>query len=233
MKDLSKLIEPFDAQEVKWRVGTTRSDKTAGLALAYVDARVVMERLDDVIGTLNWEDQYTETAKGRVLCSISIKDSDGNWITKSDGAGSTTFEGEKGAISDAFKRAAVKWGIGRYLYNLDSPWVKLEKNNIKKSELVRLQKLLPNATPSIAGNNEKESLEKPPQNKHEDLSSLSWWQADIDKFKNLGEAQKWKTDKAKKINELKANNYEAFKQLVKDFQEYEGKHKPKEGSNNE
>ena len=73
MKNLEKLSVPFETTEVKWRVGSTRGDKSAGIALAYVDARVVMERLDDVLGTLNWEDQYTETAKGRVLCSISIK----------------------------------------------------------------------------------------------------------------------------------------------------------------
>jgi hypothetical protein len=48
------------------------------------------------------------------------------WVRKSDGAGETQVEGEKGAISDALKRAAVKWGIGRYLYDLDSPWVPCE-----------------------------------------------------------------------------------------------------------
>jgi hypothetical protein len=48
------------------------------------------------------------------------------WIWKSDGAGATDVEGEKGMLSDALKRAAVRWGVGRYLYDLKSPWVAIE-----------------------------------------------------------------------------------------------------------
>ena len=70
------------------------------------------------------------SASGRVICTLSIADMDNQgktvWIAKSDGAGSTDVEGDKGGISDAFKRAAVKWGIGRYLYDLDAPWVPCE-----------------------------------------------------------------------------------------------------------
>ena len=51
-----------------------------------------------------------------MICSLSCKVGD-NWITKADGAGDTDIEGEKGGISDALKRAAVVWGIGRYLYH--------------------------------------------------------------------------------------------------------------------
>ena len=39
------------------------------------------------------------------------------WVTKSDGAEDSTIEAVKGAYSDSFKRAAVKWGIARYLYH--------------------------------------------------------------------------------------------------------------------
>jgi Rad52/22 family double-strand break repair protein len=38
------------------------------------------------------------------------------------------MEAEKGALSDAFKRAAVRWGVGRYLYEIKSPWITLEKH---------------------------------------------------------------------------------------------------------
>src|SRR3546814_7172992 len=61
------------------------------------------------------------TGKGRLICTISILCGD-QWISKSDGAGDTAVEGEKGAISDAFKRCAVKWGVGRYLYDIDAVW---------------------------------------------------------------------------------------------------------------
>lgn len=123
---MEKLAEPFHPKRVHWRVGKTSGTK--GMLLAYVDARDVMERLDAVVGVENWQDCYEETPSGRVICSLTLKFPDvDRLVTKSDGAGSTGFEGEKGGISDAFKRAAVKFGIGRYLYGLDSPWVELDQ----------------------------------------------------------------------------------------------------------
>jgi hypothetical protein len=95
------------------------------MALAYIDARAVMDRLDSVCGPENWTDAYTETPKGRLICTLSINIG-GQWVSKSDGAGDTDVEGDKGAISDALKRAAVKWGIGRYLYDMPTPWVPCE-----------------------------------------------------------------------------------------------------------
>jgi hypothetical protein len=61
----------------------------------------------------------------KTVCEIGIKCGD-EWVWKADGAGDSDIEAEKGALSDAFKRAAVRWGIGRYLYKLKSPWVALK-----------------------------------------------------------------------------------------------------------
>lgn len=124
---LADLSAEFPREDVHWRAQTTieKDGKHKALALAYLDARNVMERLDDVCGPENWQDRLEETAKGRVLCGISINVG-GEWITKYDGAGDTDVEGEKGALSDALKRAAVKWGIGRYLYSLPNVWVPCE-----------------------------------------------------------------------------------------------------------
>jgi hypothetical protein len=120
MDDLLNLLsKPFSANQIHWRVGSTTKDNKRGMALAYLDARDVMDRLDAVVGN-NWSDSYQEVA-GRVVCSITI-----NGVTRSDGAGDTQVEAEKGGLSDAFKRAAVKYGIGRYLYRLDSEWVALD-----------------------------------------------------------------------------------------------------------
>ena len=135
------LTEPFHHTEVKWRVGSTSRDKSKGIALAYVDARAVMDRLDFVLGAENWSDEYTETPTNRIICKLSINTPQG-WITKSDGAGATTFEGEKGAISDAFKRAAVKFGIGRYLYELPTEWIELDNGRVARTP--NIQKLVPN-----------------------------------------------------------------------------------------
>lgn len=120
-----KLRAEFPRNAVEWRAQNVSKNGDKALALAYIDARAVMNRLDEVVGFGNWQDSYNETAKGRIVCTLSIR-LDGEWVSKSDGAGDTQVEAEKGAMSDAFKRAAVKWGIGRYLYDMETPWVACE-----------------------------------------------------------------------------------------------------------
>lgn len=125
MSDIfEQLAAPFDPSEVDWRVGSTTKDKTKGMALCYVDARTVMDRLDTVCGPAGWQCRYVIEGS-KTVCEIGIKCGD-EWVWKADGAGDSDIEAEKGALSDAFKRAAVRWGIGRYLYNLKSPWVPLK-----------------------------------------------------------------------------------------------------------
>lgn len=124
MIDIKALTAPFPPDRVSWRVGSTTQDKRRGLALAYIDARDVMERLDKVCGPENWQSRYPH-ATGKTVCEIGIKIGQ-DWIWKADGAGDTEFEADKGALSDAFKRAAVRWGIGRYLYDIEAIWVDIE-----------------------------------------------------------------------------------------------------------
>ena len=119
------LFAPFDQEKISWRAQNMNKDGNKAMALAYIDARDVMNRLDRVVGPENWQDRYEETPKGRLICTLSLC-VDGVWVNKSDGAGETDVEGDKGAISDAFKRAAVKWGVGRYLYDFQTPWVPCE-----------------------------------------------------------------------------------------------------------
>lgn len=105
---MKALRAPFKPSKVKSR-------KQAGRELFYIDARMVMDRLDRVLGMSNWQNAFQFDGP-RTLCHLSIKLPSGEWITKVDGAGDTNIEGEKGGLSDAFKRAAVLFGIGRYLY---------------------------------------------------------------------------------------------------------------------
>jgi hypothetical protein len=123
--DFAQLSAPFAPNAIHWRAQTVTKNGDKALALAYLDARDVMDRLDEAVGPANWRDSYVETPKGRTLCTLEIR-VDGEWIAKSDGAGDTDVEGEKGSISDALKRAAVKWGIGRYLYDLGNVWAPCE-----------------------------------------------------------------------------------------------------------
>lgn len=138
---LKALSAPFPPHSIHWRIGAKGKDNTA-IALSYLDARDVMDRLDDVCGPENWQCKYSHAAQ-KTVCELAVK-VDGEWVTKANGAGDSDIEGEKGALSDAFKRAAVLWGIGRYLYSLKSPWVKLTQNGraILQSEMPKLERLL-------------------------------------------------------------------------------------------
>lgn len=136
-----QLCEPFDSSQIEWRIGSTTKDKSKGMALAYIDARTVMDRLDSVCGPGHWQCNYNSIGES-VSCNLGILIGDA-WIWKANGAGKTDFEAEKGMYSDAFKRAAVMFGIGRYLYDLDSPWVQLENEGrrISATELPKLNEI--------------------------------------------------------------------------------------------
>jgi len=109
-----RLSAPTPREEIKWREGPR------GRQLAYVDARYVMDVLDRVCGPDGWQCRYDWSDGKRLVCTIGIREGVDTWIWKADGAGETDIEGEKGAFSDAFKRAAVRFGIARDLYHLQS-----------------------------------------------------------------------------------------------------------------
>lgn len=139
-KTFEKLLDPFPAKDIEWRAGATNADKTKAMALAYITSRAVMNRLDEVVGPENWQDTYQPAPSGGIMCGLSIRVND-EWVTKYDGADNTDFEAVKGGFSDAFKRAAVKWGIGRYLYNLEGVWVACETRG--KSVVLKYPPSLP------------------------------------------------------------------------------------------
>lgn len=117
------LAAPFDASEVKHKPAVVKGNRA--LALHYVDARTIMDRLDNVVGVAGWRDEYEFLPDGSCLCRLSVKIGD-EWITKVDVGGESEQKDEgdrhKAAVSDALKRAAVKFGVGRYLYRLPSQW---------------------------------------------------------------------------------------------------------------
>lgn len=130
---LKELSVPFPIKEIKFRAGATNANKTKALALAYIDARTIMERLDSIVGPDNWTNRYDFGPNGEIICYISIRfysekePSGAEWITKGDGAEQTQIEAVKGGLSDSFKRAAVMWGLGRYLYDFPQVWVDAEQ----------------------------------------------------------------------------------------------------------
>lgn len=108
----ASLARPFDRRDIKVR-------KQAGRELAYITARTTMNRLDEVLGPENWWDHF-EVRDHSVECQLTIRLPDGTTITKVDAGGyagmSDQGDDDKSGYSDAFKRAAVKFGVGRHLY---------------------------------------------------------------------------------------------------------------------
>jgi len=162
-----KLKKPFPKDQIHWRIGATnkRSEErksgkgakaTSGIPLAYIDARNVMERLDDVMGPDSWQCRYPFPG----CCEIGLLVIENDlqktpmkrtWVWKSNGAGETDIEGAKGQYSDAFKRAAVLWGVGQYLYSLPNTWVDLDNYGNPKERPKLPQWALPGAkiTPQV------------------------------------------------------------------------------------
>ena len=123
----AELKKPFTFEEIEWRIGSSfeRNGEVKALALPYVTSRAIMDRLDAVFGLDGWEDEYQSWGNNAQLCAITVRIGD-RFIKKWDGAESTDIESVKGGLSNALKRTAVKFGIGRYLYSFDSIWVRCE-----------------------------------------------------------------------------------------------------------
>lgn len=85
--------------------------------VSYIDARDAQDRFDDVCGPENWATDY-RVMDGNLYCGIGIQTSPDRWVWKWDCGVESNMEKEKGQASDAFKRAAVQWGVGRFLYRL-------------------------------------------------------------------------------------------------------------------
>jgi hypothetical protein len=120
---LAALAAVFDPKEVKWLPRMVQGNRA--LAMAYVDARTIQDRLDQVLGAAGWQDDYDVRDDGNVVCRLKLRIGS-EWITKVDvGGPSEQPDGGdrlKAAFSDALKRAAVKFGVGRYLYRLPAQW---------------------------------------------------------------------------------------------------------------
>ena len=138
-KILEQLSFPFPAKALQWRVGPCNRDKTRGVALAYVDSRDYIERLNAVLG-LGWEDAYTFTVVGtRIVCKCELRlHLKGGQSIVRTGDGDCELSDPNAttvASAQAFKRACVKFGLGAYLYGLPLEWVALEGDKNIPSEV--------------------------------------------------------------------------------------------------
>lgn len=127
IKDLQK---PLPIENIDFRIQSINNGGYATI-LAYKDARVDMQRLDEVCTPLGWKREHSRDNKN---CTVSIYSSDLNqWISKEDTGTESNTEQEKGLASDSFKRACFNWGIGRELYDYPIIQVKLFPNEITET----------------------------------------------------------------------------------------------------
>ena len=123
---LKELSKPLDIKDVDFRIQSINKGGYATI-LAYKDARVDMNRLDEVCGA-NWQKDYRYIeSKGMLFCRVGIKIGN-EWIWREDLGVESFTEKQKGQASDAFKRACFNWGIGRELYDYPLIQVKLKMN---------------------------------------------------------------------------------------------------------
>lgn len=120
--DITKLSEPLSIDQIDFRIQSINKGGYATI-LAYKDARVDRQRLDDVVGALYWKRQHLNNNHN---CIISVWNPEiKEWISKEDVGTESYTEAEKGVASDSFKRSGFQWGIGCELYDYPVIQVKL------------------------------------------------------------------------------------------------------------
>jgi hypothetical protein len=147
---MEALAAPFAESEVKIKPQIVKGNRA--LVIHYIDARVIQDRLDHALGVNNWQDDYECLDGGSVLCRLKIRVG-GEWLVKVD-VGSPSEQPDEGdrvkaAFSDALKRAAVKFGVGRYIYRLPQVWCEYDP---AKKQVVKVPRLPPWALPKPAAN---------------------------------------------------------------------------------
>lgn len=153
--ELQKLKEPMP---FRWKVQT--ANEYGCQCVAYIDARQAMDKLDEVVGPDCWQSRFI-LVNGNLFCEVGIKCND-EWIWKSDCGVESNIEKQKGEASDAFKRACVHWGIGRFLYEMDT--VKVPAANYKGKT-----------------NNQKQLVYQPSRVKG-DANTILWEKSDLSDY---------------------------------------------------
>lgn len=130
LSDIKRRLEmPFAAHIVTWKPGALNRDKTRAMMMAFIDARAVMDRLDAICPD-DWSFDAAEVPGAKVptvrgtLTVLGVSRTDFGEGDPSSEAGNSY----KAASSDALKRCAVHFGIGRYLYDLPKQWVEWDND---------------------------------------------------------------------------------------------------------
>lgn len=117
---LAELARPFPAAALRYRVGAVSKDRRKAQALPYVEPRAYEARLDELAPGA-WNVAFEPWGEGRLICRLTL-----HGVTRaSTGESSDSPAAVAGTAAEAqaFKRACSKFGLGRYLYDIDIQWV--------------------------------------------------------------------------------------------------------------
>lgn len=120
---LAKLAEPFPSHAIQYRAGAISKDGTKAKALPYADVRIYEDRLNEIVAGA-WGVEFEPWGENRIICKLTICG-----VTRSaTGEAATSPANITGMAAEAraLKRACSKFGLGRYLYGLDSPWTEFD-----------------------------------------------------------------------------------------------------------
>lgn len=143
-EQVEALRAPFNPEDISWKPQTVDYKAKTALAVAYADPRVYTDRLNEVFGVGGWSDSYTflatpfnkfikgkaaygdrpatedkEVAGNKVICVATVQIHEYDIIVSSTGDSDASDDNAAtSAEAQAFKRAAMKVGLGRYLYEL-------------------------------------------------------------------------------------------------------------------
>jgi hypothetical protein len=119
-EDLEQLKAPFDASTISIKIQSFSKAKDRAMLVAYVQHTDAYNRLESV--DPGWTCETTNIKEVGDLVVVSMK------MTVKGVTRENVGEGEdyKSAYSDALKRVAMLFGIGRYLYDQGQAWVKYD-----------------------------------------------------------------------------------------------------------
>ncbi|ONG91543.1 hypothetical protein BKK40_09020 [Bacillus cereus] len=123
---MESLQAEFPVEQLGWKIINTFESHGRFFAFVapFVDARAIQDRFDEVFGIDNWQVSYEKWGEKATKCTISVFLNE-RWISKEDGSEESDYSSVKGGFSNSLKRAAVLWGVGRYLYNVKPTKVEL------------------------------------------------------------------------------------------------------------
>ena len=126
----ARLAAPLTGETISWRQDgkpINRDGKILARFVAYVEANTVRERLDAVVPgewdlTLTPLPQLAGEPAGENTCSFKARLQVLGVVREDVGTG----RDYKQAATDAFKRAAVRFGVGHELYSFEQNWVPMD-----------------------------------------------------------------------------------------------------------